>query len=141
MSHFILKLTSGESVYGVIDLDKMEKKMVVIKNPLVYEEYESPEGHTGTALVKYMGGTADNAIPIATASITSMAEMSAAFSRYYDAAVAIQEITDQAYQERLGVMTKRMLAMVSDFQEQAIAASLGKDVIVAFPSDTEDTIH
>lgn len=138
MSHFILKLTSGEIVYGTVDLNSGDKKMIIVKNPLIWEEYESPDGYVGTALVKYLNGTAETQIPLAITSIVSMASMSPTFSQFYDAAVAVQKITDEAYDEKIAHMTKKMKALVTDYQSKVDASQF--DGLVAFPTDT-DSIH
>lgn len=139
MSHFILKLTSGENVYCVLDMKDADKKMVIVENPMIWEEYENPEtGQVGTALVKYLNGTAEYKIPVALSSIISIAAMSTAFANFYDAAVAVSKITDEAYDERLASMTSRMIALVMDYQDKAHAEKTGELVISS--SDTT-TIH
>lgn len=138
MSHFILKLTTGEFVYGVIDLDNTDKNMVTLENPLTWEDYETSDGGHGSALVKYCVGTKDKQIPISSASIISMVAMSTQFSSFYDAAVEVNKITDEAYDEKLLSMTKRMQGMVLDFKAKFIADETGG--LVAYSTDS-DTIH
>lgn len=138
MSHFVLKLTSGENVYGVLDIKTADKKMVTIENPMIWEEYESPDGHIGTALVKYITGTKETRVPIALSSIISIAAMSDTFSKFYDAAVVVSKITDEAYNERIVSMTNRMVNLIIDYQDKAQAEKTGELVISS--SDT-DTIH
>jgi hypothetical protein len=139
MSHFILKLTSGENVYGVLDMGSVDKKMVIVENPMVWEEYENPEtGQTGTALVKYLTGTAESKIPVALSSIISMAAMSDTFSNFYDAAVAVAKIMDDAYDERIAGMTHKMVDLIIDYQDKAQAEKTGELVI---SSSNTTTIH
>jgi hypothetical protein len=140
MSHYILKLTSGDIVYGIIDLDKTDKKMVVLENPLTWEDYETEDGRVGSALVKYMTGTDETKIPIATSSIVSMCTMSEKFTNYYEAAAACQAITDEAYAEKLVQMTNRMIELVQDYRAKEAVEELGPDALVAYKTDT-NTIH
>jgi hypothetical protein len=132
---------SGENVYGVVESLKSDPKMLIIKNPLIWEDYDTPDGYTGSALVKFMAGTSESSIPISISSIVSIANMSPEFSKFYDAAVSVQKITDEAYAEKLLDMTRRMKEMIAGYNEKAQAASFGRDALVAFPLDTEDTIH
>jgi hypothetical protein len=113
--------------------------MVVIQNPLTWHEYESEEGSAGSALVKYMQGTSENEVPIAITSITSMAKMSPLFENFYDAAVAVQQITDEAYNENIAYMTSRMCDLVMDYQDRMQAMST--DEIVISHKSTNTTIH
>lgn len=139
-NHFIVKISTGEFVYGEIDLENTDKKMVTLKNPLVWEEYETADGYSGTALVKYMNGSKDKKIPIATSSIVSMSQMDKTFSEFYDAAVACQQITDEVYNEKLRHQTKKMIGLVLDYQAKAAAAEL--DGLIITPLDTDNpTFH
>lgn len=139
MNHFIIKLTSGEFVYGVINDELKEKNMVVVQNPLTWHEYDDDEGNSGSALIKFINGSSDTEIPIATTSIISMARMSTAFENFYEAAVAVQQITDTAYEENIIRMTNRMCDMVLDFQDRQQAISTDELVISHRSSNT--TIH
>lgn len=139
MSHYILKLSSGEFVYGVINPKKSDQKIITMHNPMVWEEYTTQDGYTGTALVRYMTGTTEEIIPISTSHVTSMAKMSETFSGYYDAAVACNKITDESYEEKLAYMTKKITEMVVDHQLKVQAAKTGG---IAFTeNDISDTIH
>jgi hypothetical protein len=139
MTHYVLKLSSGELVYGTVDDKKSDKKMLVLNDPLIWEDYESEDGRTGSALVKYMVGAGEEQIPIAIASITSMSTMSDHFANFYDVAVAVQRITDEAYRERLMSMTRGMLGLVIEYQNKQHADSTGG--LVMSPSDSDSTIH
>jgi hypothetical protein len=139
MSHFILKLTSGEFVYGTINPLELDEKMLVIDNPLVWEDYEMEDGRHGTALVKYMTGTKETKIPIAISAVVSMAAMSPSFENMYEAAVAVQKITDESYDEKIVYMTKRMIDLVMDYQAREQAAKT--DGIIMTAADTDTTIH
>lgn len=142
MSHYILKLTSGEFVYGIIDTIKTDKKMVVLENPLTWEEYETGDGQIGSALVKFVNGSSETSIPIATTAIVSISKMSKVFEDFYDAAVACQQITDEAYDEKISFMTRKMIGLVMEYQAKAAADALGKDSIVAFKKpDSDITFH
>ena len=77
MSHFIIKLVSGEFVYGKVK--SAETKMLTIENPLVWEDYISQDGSAGSAMVKYITGSDEKVIPIATNAVVSMAAMSPTF--------------------------------------------------------------
>jgi hypothetical protein len=138
MNHFILKLLSGENVYGVIKEKCSSSKMVIIENPMVWEEYEGPDGITGSALVKYLNGTQESSIPISSSSITSMATMSGTFSDFYDAAVEVSKITDESYDERISHMTRKMKSMITDYHARMIADATGE--IIGYRTDI-DTIH
>lgn len=139
MSHFIVKLTSGEFVYGTVDPKEKDDKMLVINNPLVWEEYEMEDGRTGSALVKYVVGTKETQVPIAITSITSIVTMSQSFEDFYEAAVAVQKITDEAYDEKLSHMTKKMVSLVIDYQARSHASDT--DGIVVSLKDSDTTIH
>lgn len=140
MNHFILKLTNGELVYGVVDPDNTDKKMVTLENPLTWEEYETSEGGTGSALVKFCVGTKETKLPIAATSITSMALMSDRFAHFYDAAVAVNVITDEAYDEKLAYMTKQMIGLVMDYQAKAESED-NSGALVSYSTDSSNTIH
>lgn len=135
MNHFIVKLTSGEFVYGTIE-DTKSKGMIIVKNPLTWQEYENEEGHLGSALVKYMTGTEEEEVPISTTSITSMARMSPTFEDFYEAAVAVQKITEEAYNENISFMTIRMIDLVMDYQDKHHAHTTGELV-----ASSKSTIH
>jgi hypothetical protein len=139
MSHYVVKLASGELVYGTIDESETDKKMIVLHNPLIWEDYETDDGRVGSALVNYMVGTTEAKVPIAIAGITSMAAMSQTFANFYDVAVAVQKITDEAYKEKLVHMTKKMLGMVIEYQARQHADKTGD--IVMHPTDSDTTIH
>lgn len=138
MSHYIVKLTSGELVYGTIDEKETDKKMLVLNNPLIWEEYETEDGRMGSALVRYITGTPENKVPVAISAIVSMVTMGDAFINFYDAAVAVQKITEEAYEERLVHMTQRMVSLVMDYQNRAHADQTG-DLVISSNSDI--TIH
>ena len=139
MSHYAVKITSGEIVYGTVDEDGTDSKMIVLNNPLVWEDYETEDGRMGSALVKYLTGSNEEKIPIAIASIVSMATMSETFSHFYDVAVQVQKITDESYQERLVHMTKKMVGLVIDYQNTKHPDDTGG--IVFSPSESDTTIH
>lgn len=134
MSHYILKLVTGEFVYGKIDIDNTDKKMVSLTNPLVWEEYTSEDGQSGTAMVKYVTGTHEDTIPIATSSIISMATMSEPFTAFYEAAVGITKISDQNYDAKLADMTARMKLMINDHHARKTAKET--DELVSYSTDT-----
>jgi hypothetical protein len=137
MSHYVIKIASGEVIYGTVE-NELEKKMLVVNNPLVWEDYESEDGRVGSALVNYLVGTTEKSIPIAVSSIISMASMSDAFTNFYEVAVKVQEITDEAYKEKLVHMTRKMMGLVMEYQDKAKASSSGGLVISA---DSDSTIH
>lgn len=139
MSHYIVKINSGELVYGTVDSKETDKDMLILNNPLVWEDYEMEDGRVGSALVKYITGSAESKIPISVKSITSMALMSESFAEFYDVAVAVQQITDEAYQEKLQSMTRKMVGMVIDYQNRTHADKTGD--IVFSPTDSDNTIH
>ena len=139
MSHYAVKITSGEIVYGTVDEDGTDSKMIVLNNPLVWEDYETEDGRMGSALVKYLTGSNEEKIPIAISSIVSMATMNETFSHFYDVSVQVQKITDESYQERLVHMTKKMVGLVIDYQNRKHADDTGG--IVFSPSDSDTTIH
>jgi hypothetical protein len=68
-----------------------------------------------------------------------MAVMSETFSNFYDVAVEVQKITDEAYQEKLQYMTKKMLGLVIEYQNKRHATNTGDLVFTAV--DTDITIH
>ncbi len=138
MSHFIVKLTSGEAVYGILDEENTDSKMLTLKNPLVWEEYENSEGQVGSVLVKYIVGTDESEIAIATTGLVSMAAMSDQFAKYYDMAVECQKITDQSYAERLKHMTKKMANVIIEYQAKVLSDAT--DGLIAYRTDL-DTIH
>jgi hypothetical protein len=135
MSHYIIKLTSGETVYGMIS-EPTKGTMVVVKDPLVWEEYETEDGG-GTALVRYIAGTDEEDIPINKNCIVSMAGMSEEFKDFYDAAVGIQKETNGAYSKKIASMAERMKHYLMDMQ--AKRHSIDTDDIVAW--QTDNTIH
>ena len=139
MNHYIVKLITGEFVYGVLDTENTDKKMIIMENPLTWEEYDSPDGVSGSALVKFVSGTRDSSVPIATHSIISITAMSDAFTDFYDAAVAVQKITDEAYDDKIRYMTRKMCSLVMDYQAQAHADETNG--IVGYSTDTDITIH
>lgn len=139
MSHYVIKITSGELVYGVVDEKATDKKILILQNPLVWEDYESEDGRTGSALVNYITGAKENKIPISTSSIISMSLMTDTFANFYDVAVAVQKITDAAYKEKLEHMTRKMRTMVIDYQDKAYADETGS--LIVSSTDTDTTIH
>jgi hypothetical protein len=140
MSHFILKLTSGEFVYGVLDENIKEKGMVILQNPLTWQEYSDDEGRLGSALVKYVNGTSENKIPISVSAIMSMAKMSPIFEEFYEAAVAIQQITDESYNENISLMTSRMYDLVVDYQDRK-QALITNELVISSKKSSNTTIH
>jgi hypothetical protein len=88
----MFKLSSGELVYGTVDDKKSDKKMLVLNDPLIWEDYESEDGRTGSALVKYMVGAGEEQIPIAKLPSLSMSTMSDHFANFYDVAVEVQRL-------------------------------------------------
>lgn len=140
MSHYAVKITSGEIVYGTFDEPNLGDKMIVINNPLIWEDYEAEDGRVGSALVKYITGTDEDQVGISISSIISVSAMNEEFTRFYDVAVEVQKITDEAYKEKLQYMTRRMLSLVIEYQNKQHAENTG-DIVFTSPTDTDTTIH
>lgn len=140
MSYFIIKLTTGEFVYGTLSTEKEEKGMVIVNNPLTWQEYSDDEGYMGSALVKFINGTSETQVPIATSHIISMAKMSPVFEEYYEAAVAVQEITRESYEESLVNMTSRMCDLVLDYQDR-MQSMHTDELVISSKRSSNTTLH
>lgn len=139
-SHYVIKLITGESLYAT--LGKTEKDVLVVKNPMMWEDYVSEDGMVGSTLVKYVTGSDEKDIPISKTAVISMAKMSNTFINFYDAAVAMTDITVKSYELKLKQITKSMVNRVSEYY--ATRVQLETNDIVAYPiipADDKDTIH
>jgi hypothetical protein len=141
MNHFIIRLITGEVVYGKLSSDSIETKMIIIHDPLTWEEYVSEEGHSSSALVRFCNGTDETEIPIVNTAVISMSRMSKDFTNFYDSAVALQKATEKQYSKRLRQMTDRMHAVLNDYWASSVSAETGDIVCYPIQPDSEDTIH
>jgi hypothetical protein len=139
MSHYVVKISSGELVYGTANKEDADTKMLILNNPLIWEDYETEDGRMGSALVRFITGGKESRIPIASESIISISLMTEEFSKFYDASVEVQKITDEAYKENLHHMTKKMVGLIIEYQNAAQAYKTGE--LVVSPKDTDHTIH
>lgn len=141
MNHFIIKLITGEVVYGKLSENSIEKKMLIIHDPLVWEEYTNEDGYRGASLVKFCTGSDENEVPIINSAVISMNRMSATFAKFYDAAVVTQMFTETQYQVKLKQMTNRMHNYINDYYAYNHSKDTGDIVMYPTLPDTEDTIH
>jgi hypothetical protein len=106
---------------------------------MIWEDYETEDGRLGSALVKFITGCSESQVPIAVKSIISMSLLNDAFINFYEVSVEVSKITDEAYQEKLQYMTRKMINLVIDYQNQRHADETGD--IVFSPTDSDTTIH
>jgi hypothetical protein len=142
MNHFIIKLASGEFVYGMIDEDTVSSKMLVVNNPLTWEEYINEDGMSSSTLTKFCTGSDEEDVPINSSHVVSITAMSPTFARFYDSAVALQKIIEPSYNSKLEAMTNRMFSAVSDHYAKQVQQETGGIVAYyPYPEDSDNTIH
>lgn len=139
--HFIIKLITGEMIYGKVNTDQSDNKVVIVKDPLMWEEYYNEDGAVGSTLIKYCTGTHEREVPFTNSSIISMNKMSKPFENFYDAAVEIQLLYESAYDNKLKQMTNRMRNTL--LSHMAFIKQKETDELVGWiPYDSEDnTLH
>lgn len=145
MSHFIIKLVTGDTIYGKIQPSQAEgEQMVIVADPLEWEEFYTEEGYPASTLVRYCAGSDETEIPLARTAIISMAAMSEDFIKFYDAAVGMTDISAVAYRSKLRSMTCNMMNKLEAYHATQIQQETGDLVQYQLHSlydlDT-DTIH
>lgn len=145
MSHFIIKLITGDTIYGKIQPSQAEgEQMVIVEDPLEWEEFYTEEGYPATTLVRYCAGSDETEIPIARSAIISMAAMSDDFIDFYDAAIGMTDISANSYKVKLRGMTCNMRNKLEAYHALQIQEETG-DLVqyqIHSPYDTDtDTIH
>lgn len=142
MNNYVLKLVTGESVFCKIEA-LPEEKMLIVSDALTWEEFFGEDGYPVTSLVRYCSGSDEKQVPISKAHIVSMAKMSDEFSAFYEAAVAMSDITQRAYTSKLGSMTARMYDKIQAYHAMNHQKKTG-ELVAYFTAGSEsdsDTIH
>ena len=142
MSHFIVKLVNGDTVYGIVTVDSSDKKIMLVEHPLVWEDYETTDGAYGSALVKYFTGSDEDTIAIPSTAVVSIALMSPVFQKFYESALTIQALSDKAYDDKIRYMTAKMNDLIVEQYAKDLADKTGE--LVEYSTDldtTNSTIH
>ena len=143
-NHFVIKLITGDTLYGTISTDDATEGMLIVNDPLIWEEYYNEDGYPASTLVRYCSGSDESEIPIARTAIISMAAMSEDFAEFYDAAVGMTEMSHDIYKSKLQTMTCSMRNKISAYH----AAKLLEDTddlvvynLFGMPTKDTNTIH
>ena len=145
MSHFIIKLITGDTIYGKMQPSQKEgEQMVIVEDPLQWEEFYTEEGYPASTLTRYCSGSDETEIPIARSAIISMAAMNEDFADFYDAAVGMTDMSAAGYKVKLRGMTCNMLNKLQAYHAAQIQEETGQLVQYQlhdlYDLDT-DTIH
>lgn len=141
MNYYILKLTSGDVIYGMIDEDTISENFLVVSHPMMWEEFYDDEGHASNSLVKYISGTDEEDIPVQSSNIISMALMSKEFIEFYDAALMLQSLSSAPYKKKLLETASRMRAAYNKHTASQIQKATG-DIVAYYAAESDSgTIH
>jgi hypothetical protein len=143
-NYFVIKLSTGDTVYARVEAKQPEGKMVIVEDPLIWEEFFTEDGYSASTLVRYCSGSDEREVPISRNAIVSMAAMSPDFSAFYEAAVGMTDMTADIYKHKLQDMTHSMMNKLSAYHAQKVQRETGDLVsfpLFGIPKSDKDTIH